>query len=193
MFIHLKIPTLYLEYLPFAVLLWNYPPIATWNASQQIYTVAIFASTMANVAYANAMHVFMTESNVLENYNRVLTSHIYKTIVNGMASHMTAYAVHSRQHNTYGLMFFASLMIHILVSYMYYFGDLTYTHRYALLVKQIPHLVDVVIILGCIADTDLQKCILIANAGMLVSIYMKNHYIYKMFSMVELYSISIYL
>jgi hypothetical protein len=137
----------------------------------------------------NYMYIFMTESNVLENYNNVLTSHIHKTIVNGVFSHITALAVYLRKYDSYTFMFAVSLMNHFMVSYLYYFGDLTYTHRYALLVKQIPHAIDVVIMIGSNNDIELQQCILIANVCMLLSIYIKNEYIYKMFCMVETYSI----
>lgn len=180
---------IYLEYLPLLILLWNSPPFDMLNTPQKLYMASVTASTMVNAIYVDSMQAFMTESNVLENYNLVLISHIYKTIINGIASHVTVFAVYSHKYNSYAFILLISLMNHFIVSYLYYFGDLTYTHRYALLVKQMPHVVDVIIMIGCIDTADLQKCILIANAGMLISIYFKNQYAYKTFSMLETYSI----
>lgn len=185
----IKIPKTYLEYLPLLIILWNYPHFDDWNVSHTGYLIATCSSTIANAIYVNAMYVFMTESNVLENYNNMLKMHIYKTIVNGLSSYTTMLAVYSRQYDSFPFILLVSLMNHFMVSYMYYFGDLTYTHHYALMFKQIPHTIDVIIMIGCVTDAELQKCVFIANAGMMMSIYMKNQYVYRLFSMMETYSI----
>lgn len=185
----MTVPKVYLEYLNLIILLWNYPVWNEWNTSHKMYIAAVFATTISNTNYVYSMYIFMTKPNVLENYNNLLQAHIYKTIVNGVSSHLTAYAVYLRQYDTYGFLFFVSFMNHFMVSYLYYFGDLMYDHEYAVVMKQIPHIIDAVIMLGCTEDAELQMCLCIANVFMLLCIYSKQNFMYKFFSAVETYSI----
>lgn len=175
----------YLEYLNLVVILWNYPSFLTWNEIQRVYLVSACISCVLNAFYISRMNIFIEQENVLENYEQVLISHVYKTIGNSVYSYVSMVAVYLKTHNECDTGLLAvCFILHVFMMYMYYFGELQNAH--ALLVKNLPHMIDMVVVISSIRDIQLQ--IIIASINM-VRIYIHNTHLTQIISVIETYMI----
>jgi len=175
----------YLEYLHLVIILWNYPSFLKWNEIQSVYLVSACISCVLNVFYISRMNIFIEQENVLENYEHVLISHVYKTIGNSVYSYVSMVSVYLTTHSEIdsGLLL-VCLILHMFMMYIYYFGDLQNAH--ALLVKNMPHIIDMVVVISSIRDIQLQILIALIN---IVRMYFHNTRLTQLMALLETYII----
>lgn len=137
------------EYANMIILLWNYPSIITWGYSHYLYLFATWLYTMSYTYYQYNVHLFLADGNIKSQYQNVLRSHIIRTISTSLHSYLSVISVYLLQKECAPLLLYMSLYIHITINYFYYFKP---NNLYIALMKHIPHMIDTIIILGCIRE-----------------------------------------
>jgi len=137
----------FIQYANMMIVLWNYPPIFAWSLSHYLYLVGTWIYTMAYTYYQYNVEIFLTDENVKKQYANVLRFHIIRTISTSLHSYLSVISVYLLQKETAPFLLFMSLYIHMIINYLYYFKEV---NPYVALMKHIPHMVDTIIIIGCI-------------------------------------------
>lgn len=139
-----------IEYVNMIILLWNYPSIINWSHSHYLYLLGTWTYTMAYTYYQYNIHLFLTEENVKYHYANVLRCHIIRTIFTSLHSYLSALSIYLLQKEYALPLLFMSLYTHIIINYFYYFK---HDVPYIIWMKYVPHIIDTIIILGCLQST----------------------------------------
>ncbi len=174
------------------ILLWNYPSIYVWTQSHYLYFIGTWVYTMTRTYYINNRQLFMLDGNVKKKYRNLLISHIYRTIGTCLHSYLALVAIYLLQKETVSFLLIMSLFNHFIVNYLYYFETLN--HR-LILVKHVPHMIDTIIIIGCIEHSHggywyLKSLLCLINMGMFfIDAYNSPELVYKLLLWTETYLI----
>lgn len=182
-----------LEYVPLGIILWNSPPFSTWNLLWRIYVGVSLLSCISNAYYVYSTKKFIRDENVLENYESVLISHVYKTLCNSLYCYVSMVVVYLTNHQHTEEKVEKELLVvcgllHIIMNYLYYFGEMQ--HENALFVKNIPRIIDTLVIISQIQNVQYKLIMLKLGVIHLLS---KNHHTHRLISWVETYTICRYI
>lgn len=168
------------------ILLWNYPSIITWCQSHYLYLFGTWIYTMAYTYYQYNIQAFMKDGNVKNQYLNVLRSHILRTISSSLHSYLSVVSIYLLQKEVAPLLLFMSLYIHFTINYFYYFK---HNNSYIGLMKHIPHMLDTIIILGCISkETNVHFPLGFICVGRILSdVYISNKLLSEIFLCAETY------
>jgi hypothetical protein len=155
-----------IEYVNIIVLLWNYPPILDWALSHFIYFISTCIYAVTRAYFLENITDFMSGENIREKYRKLLISHIYRTIGASIYSYSGMFSVYNLQKETSYVLLVASVFFHYIFNYFYYFELLKNNYIFF---KNIPHMIDGIIVIGCIPNHPvLQVSLCIIHVGRLI-------------------------